>query len=129
VPLIITLFYIGFGGFLGSVLRYLLKELLQTVGGGFPLGTLIVNILGSFLLGFLVSIMENKYFLTEDIRLFLKVGLLGGFTTMSTFSYDSYRMIEKKDFGLFLMNVGGTITLTLLAVFFGIKLGFTLMSR
>ena len=98
MPLIITLFYVGCGGFLGSILRYLLKEWVQTVGGGFPLGTFVVNVLGSFLLGLLVSIMEYKYILTEDAGLFLKVGLLGGFTTMSTFSYDSYRLIEKKDF-------------------------------
>ncbi len=129
MPSIVTLVYVGVGGFIGSILRYLVKEWVQVVGGGYPLGTLVVNVLGSFFLGIVVSAMEYKEIFTEDTRLFLTIGLLGGFTTMSTFSYDSYRLIERKEFALFLMNVGGTIILTLLAVFLGIKLGLTLLNK
>ncbi len=129
MPSIVTLFYIGVGGFIGSVLRYLIKIWVQEIGGSFPLGTLVVNVTGSFFLGLIVSVMEYKEVLTEDTRLFLTIGLLGGFTTMSTFSYDSYRLLERKDLALFCMNVGGTIVLTLLAVFLGIKLGLILLNK
>jgi len=129
VPSIVTLLYVGVGGFIGSILRYLIKIWVQGVGATFPIGTLVVNIIGSFCLGFIVSVMEYKEVLSEDTRLFLTVGLLGGFTTMSTFSYDSYRLLERKDLALFFMNVGGTIILTLLAVFLGIKLGLIFLNK
>ncbi len=129
MPSIVTLLYVGVGGFIGSILRYLIKVWTQEFGGSFPLGTLVVNILGSFFLGLIVSGMEYKEVLTEDTRLFLTVGLLGGFTTMSTFSYDSYRLLERKDLAFFFMNVGGTVVLTLLSVFIGIKLGLILLNK
>jgi fluoride exporter len=129
VPSIVTLLYVGVGGFIGSVLRYLLKIWVQGGGTAFPIGTLVVNIIGSFCLGLFVSVMEYKEFLSEDTRLFLTVGLLGGFTTMSTFSYDSYRLLERKGLALFFMNVGGTIILTLLAVFLGIKIGLIFFNK
>jgi CrcB protein len=124
----VTLLYIGVGGFFGSVLRYLIKEWIQA-GAAFPFGTLIVNVLGSFLFGFVVSFLEYKEIFTEDVRVFVTIGLLGGFTTMSTFSYDSYRLIERKDYFLSAMNIGGTIILTLLAVFLGIKLGLAVLNK
>ena len=129
MPSIVTLVYIGFGGFIGSILRYLIKIWVQGGSSAFPIGTLVVNIIGSFCLGFIISVMEYKEVLNEDTRLFLTVGLLGGFTTMSTFSYDSYRLLERKDLALFFINIGGTIILTLLAVFLGIKVGLIYLNK
>ncbi len=129
MPSIVTLLYVGVGGFVGSVLRYLVKVWIEGFGTAFPLGTLVVNVIGSFCLGFIISVMEYKEILSEDARLFLTIGLLGGFTTMSTFSYDSYRLLERKDLALFFMNVGGTIILTLLAVFLGIRLGLIFLNK
>ena len=129
MPSIVTLLYVGIGGFIGSALRYLVKVCIQEIGGSFPIGTLVVNIAGSFFLGFILSLADYKVFLTENVRLFLTIGLLGGFTTMSAFSYDSYRILEKKDLTLFFLNVGGTIVLTLLAIFLGIKLGLVFLNK
>lgn len=84
----ITILYVGAGGFLGSVLRYLIGEYLQGKGtGGFPIGTLSVNIIGCFIIG-LVYALASKGQVGTDWKLFLATGLCGGFTTFSAFSND-----------------------------------------
>lgn len=82
---------VGVGGFLGSVSRYLfgglIQEMLQTYR--FPYGTLSVNVIGCFLIGLLYGLGETKGLLTPEVRLLLGTGFLGGFTTFSTFGYDT----------------------------------------
>jgi CrcB protein len=84
------------GGALGSVARYLVG-----VGSGklfgtdFPWGTLIINVTGSFLIGSFVGLFAAKWDLSQAMRIFLTVGICGGFTTFSTFSLDSYYLIER----------------------------------
>jgi CrcB protein len=82
------LFYIGAGSFLGGIARFGLSKFVQELSGDrFPVGTLSVNILGSFFIGLMFALAEQRTVHTE-LRLFLTTGLLGGFTTFSTFSYE-----------------------------------------
>ena len=93
------LFYIGLFGGLGCVARYLVSgRTYQLVGRNLPYGTLLVNIVGSFLLGLLVASGLRGEFLTPEIRIGIAVGFMGGFTTFSTFSYETLRLLENGSF-------------------------------
>ena len=84
------LLYIGFGGFLGSISRYLVSGLTHKIfeNTNFPIGTLAVNIIGCLLIGFLGGLAERNQIFSPEFRLLLFVGFLGGFTTFSTFGYE-----------------------------------------
>jgi len=86
----------------------------------FPLGTFLINILGSFIIGVVFALSERGNFLTPETRLFLTVGLCGGFTTFSTFSYDNFNMISEKLWQYLVLNVGGSIFFGILAVYLGV---------
>lgn len=113
------LLLIGLGGFFGAVLRYLISGWIQNGFLSFPLGTLGVNFIGSFFLSLVMYLSEYKGLFNEETRIFLTIGLLGAFTTMSTFSYESFRLLEQKETLLLSLNVLGTIILTFLAVYLG----------
>ncbi|HDL02003.1 MAG TPA: fluoride efflux transporter CrcB [candidate division Zixibacteria bacterium] len=110
---------VGIGGFLGAVFRYLISGWIQDGLVTFPLGTLGVNFLGTFLLSLIMYLSEYKGLFTEETRIFLTIGLLGAFTTMSTFSYESFKLLEQKETFLLSLNVIGTIILTFFAVYLG----------
>lgn len=113
------LLLIGIGGFIGAVLRYLMSGWIQNGLITFPLGTLGVNFIGSFFLSLVMYLSEYKGVFNEETRIFLTLGLLGAFTTMSTFSYESFKLLEQKETFLLSMNIIGTIALTFLAVYLG----------
>ena len=110
---------VGLGGFVGALLRYWISGWIQGSGLAFPWGTLGVNFIGSFFLSLLMYLSEMRGMFDEQTRIFLSIGLLGAFTTMSTFSYETFRMIEQKEILLVGLNITGTIVLTLLAVYLG----------
>jgi CrcB protein len=110
---------VGIGGFIGAILRYWISGWIQSSGLAFPWGTLGVNFIGSFFLSLLMYLSEFRGMFNEEARIFLSIGLLGAFTTMSTFSYETFRLIEQKEIVLVGLNVTGTILLTLLAVYLG----------
>jgi fluoride exporter len=84
------------GGALGSVARYLVGvEAGKLFGTEFPWGTLIINVTGSFLIGAFVGLFTTKWDLSQAMRIFLTVGICGGFTTFSTFSLDGFYLIER----------------------------------
>jgi len=88
------------GGAIGAAARYHLGRLVFLLGGmGFPYGTLLVNVSGGYLMGILVAVLARSDFIDEPWRLLLGVGLLGGFTTFSTFSLEVYNMIERSEWG------------------------------
>lgn len=92
------LWYVALGGAAGSVLRLLLSEFVQGHGGGdFPLGTLIINVTGSLLLGFLLRYALDTTAITPEWRALLTTGFCGGYTTFSTFSYETVALIENGD--------------------------------
>ncbi len=110
---------IGLGGFIGALLRYWISGWIQGSGLAFPWGTLGVNFIGSFFLSLLMYLSEIRGMFDEETRIFLSIGLLGAFTTMSTFSYETFRMIEQKEILLVGLNITGTVVLTLLAIYLG----------
>ena len=115
------LLYIGIGGFIGAVFRYQLSGLVhQYIGTHFPSGTLVVNITGCFLLGFLLTIVEGKFIVSPQLRLLLAVGLLGAFTTFSTFSFETLSLLQDKLYLKALINILLSVFLGLVAVWIGI---------
>jgi CrcB protein len=118
--MILKMIYIGLGGFAGAILRYYLGELVQErFGGSFPLGILLVNIAGCFAIGFLGEIAESTQVLSGNIRQMIFVGLIGSFTTFSTFSKDTFVLIADGKFSYALLNVGLSVILGLFAVWGG----------
>jgi len=113
---------IGFGGFAGSVARYYVSRLNLTYEIlAIPVGTLTVNILGSFLIGFLTGIAEKSPIMSADLRLLLMVGLCGGFTTFSSFTNENLMLMHNGQFLSILLYTG----LSLLLGFSAVYLGFT----
>ncbi len=116
---LMILLWIGLGGFIGAILRYWVSGWIQAGAVTFPLGTLGVNFIGSFILSLVMFLSEFKGFFNEETRIFLTIGLLGSFTTMSTFSYESFKLLEQQEHMLFSANIIGSVVLTLLAVYLG----------
>ena len=111
------------GGGIGSICRYVATTLIGSIGGTvFPFGTLFVNLLGSFLMGFLMFFFLDEHFtLPETLRLFLAVGFLGGFTTFSSFSMESLLLLRGDSFFYAFSNLAGNMLLGLLAVWLGMQ--------
>ena len=119
--MIYKILFVGAGGFIGSVLRYVLSGLVNRLemAGSFPLGTLVVNVAGCLVIGFLYGVAESRDMIGANMRLFALVGLLGGFTTFSTFGYESYSLARDALRLAAVANVALHITLGLLAVWLG----------
>ena len=116
------LLFVAFGGALGALARYLLGQWVQNPGNAFPVGTLLVNILGSLGIGILYVLIVEKMVLHSDWRSVLMVGFLGAFTTFSTFSLESIHLLEKGHITLALSYVLSSVVLCLLAVWIAIVL-------
>ena len=111
---------IGFGGFAGSVARYFVSRLNNSVEWlSIPVGTLMVNVIGSFLIGFLVGISEKSPILTVELRMFLMVGLCGGFTTFSSFTGENLMLMRNGQFLALFLYTGLSILLGFTAVYLG----------
>ena len=108
---------IGIDSFIGGILRYWISGWVQCGALTFPLGTLSVNFIGSLVLSLIMYLSEHAGFFSEEIRIFWAIGLLGSFTTMSAFSYESFRLLEQNENMLFGLNVAGTVILSLAAVY------------
>ncbi len=120
------LFWIALGGAAGTLARYGLSNWChQTLGLGFPYGTLAVNVAGSFLLGVVLQVGLTTGQLSPTLRLALGTGVMGGFTTYSTFNYETLKLLEERSYGVALLNV----TVTLLGCLVAGVLGITLARR
>jgi CrcB protein len=109
------------GGALGSVARYLVGiASTKAFGLAFPWGTLIVNIAGSFLIGAFVELFALKADLPQEVRVFLTVGICGGFTTFSTFSLDAYVLMERGEWMPAVAYVIGSVLLSVLGLVAGL---------
>jgi fluoride exporter len=116
-----TIMIVGFGGFIGSISRYLGQLAAGKIfPPTFPMGTFLVNILGCFLIGVVFAMSEKGNLLPAEMRLFLAVGFCGGFTTFSTFASDNLMLLKDNSIGLLLLNVFGSVVLGILAVYLGI---------
>jgi len=110
---------VGVGGFFGAIFRYWISGWIQSGFVTFPAGTLAVNFLGSFLLALLIYASEHRGLCGEETRVFLSIGVLGSFTTMSTFSYESMELLEKSKHMMFGLNLVGTVFLCILGILLG----------
>ncbi len=123
------LWYIAFGSALGGVARYLLGGLIQRESAStFPLGTLIVNVTGSFLLGLLYRYAVDSAAITPEIRGMLTIGICGGYTTFSTFSYETVRLLEDGEYPRAMAYVGLSVVLSIGGALLGIAAGRELMA-
>ena len=111
------------GAGIGGALRHGVNvAATRQFGLGFPFGTLIVNVVGSFAMGLLAGYFAFRPGITQHMRLFLTTGILGGFTTFSAFSLDTALLVERHSYGLAAGYVVGSITAGLSALFFGLAL-------
>jgi len=112
---------IGCGGFIGAILRYLLSGLAQNLSGSirFPFGTLAVNVAGCLFIGLLVYLTETRSVLSASARMFVFVGLLGSFTTFSTFGNETWELLRDSKTTLALINAGAQLVFGLAAVWLG----------
>jgi CrcB protein len=115
------IFLVGMGGFVGSVLRYLLSGWIHKIldNPWFPYGTLGVNVLGCFLIGFLAGLAEIRGLFTSETRLFMFIGLLGGFTTFSSFAFETFALARNVQTSAALMNIALQLALGLVGVWVG----------
>lgn len=118
-----SLLYVAFGGAIGASLRYVLGlAAVRAFGPDYPYGTMAANVLGGFLMGMLAGWLAFKVSGGENLKLFLGVGLLGGFTTFSAFSLDAMTMLEKKAYGPFIGYTVGSVVLSIGALMMGLML-------
>ena len=109
------------GGGLGSVARFLVTVLVQQRAAlDFPAATFIINVTGSFLIGFLTQIGVDTAMLSPEARLFLTTGFCGGFTTFSTFSYETMQLLEDDRYGTATAYIAGSVLVSLVACMLGI---------
>ena len=118
-----TLLIVGTGGFIGSVMRYLVQVFVEKgLSTTFPWGTFVANIAGSFIIGIVFAFAEKGNLMSAEWRIFLAVGICGGFTTFSSFAYNNLTMITEHSIGQLLWNLGGSLFFGILAVYLGIIL-------
>lgn len=112
---------VGLGGFLGTILRFVMNQLIYKGLGAplYPYGTLAINVLGCFLIGMLGCLAETRVSMTPSLRLFFQIGILGGFTTFSTFGYETFALIRDGQFVLGIGNIILQVLLGLAAVWLG----------
>ena len=116
------------GSALGGGARYLISlGMLRWLGAGFPYGTLTVNVVGSFLIGLVMQIGLTTTVLSPNTRLFLTTGILGGFTTYSTFNYETLALMLDAEWRLAAVNLTVTALVCLLAGFAGLAAGRALV--
>jgi CrcB protein len=116
----LKLLFIGFGGFLGAVARYGLSGLTHRwYQGSFPLGTLFVNLIGCFLIGLIMALVRDQGMFSPVVRSALTIGLLGAFTTYSSFAYETLALLSDQQYGLAIFNTLAQLVLGLAAVWMG----------
>jgi len=115
-----SILIVGLGGFIGTVARYLISRYFQlNLTSVFPWGTFIVNIVGCLLIGLIYGISEKGDLMSPEVRLFLTVGICGGFTTFSTFSNDAFILLRQDEWIRFAFYTSLSFFLGLLAVYAG----------
>lgn len=115
------LLIIGAGGFFGAIARYLVGLFIQShVRGPFPWGTFVINVTGSFVLGFIGTLLANRYLISPNWRYFVTIGFIGAYTTFSTFEYETANLGSSWQA---MLNLLGSVVVGYIAVWLGIRLG------
>jgi len=112
---------VGCGGFIGSIARYLVGGAVHRAVGGpvFPYGTAFINVTGCLLIGLLAGLDEARGILSPETRVFLLIGVLGGYTTFSTFGYETWQLLRDGE----MLAGGGNVALQIVAGLFGVWAG------
>ena len=118
---LINILAVGIGGFIGSISRYLISGWIQQISYSsvFPWGTFFVNILGCLIIGIIGGLSDNFGFFSSTARLLIMIGILGGFTTFSTFGYESFHLIRNKEIFTVFIYMVSHFTLGILAAGIG----------
>lgn len=120
----LQLLAIGVGGALGSMARFWVSnQMYHWLGRDFAWGTLVVNVVGSFVIGLLMILMIDKFQASIEMRSFMIVGFLGAFTTFSTFSFETYLYLQSGEINKALFNIGASVIVCIFAVWLGILAG------
>ena len=109
--------YVGIGGFIGAVLRYAISS--KMISSAIPWGTLLVNVIGGFLIGLIMQMCLTTDYISPNMKLFLTTGVLGGLTTFSTFSYETIGLFNSGDFKNGILNICLNLFLCLGGVLLG----------
>jgi CrcB protein len=119
-----TILLVGIGGFLGANTRYLLDQWVTNRWPMFfPWGTFIINLSGSFILGFFMAFAEQRPWVSRETRLLFAVGFVGAYTTFSTYAYESLRLAQDGQMALAALYITASVMLGLIAIFAGFALG------
>lgn len=118
---VLNILFVGLGGALGSIARYLVSTWVQTATKSinFPFGTLTVNLVGCFVIGFLAQLAEARGVFTSESRAFVFIGILGGFTTFSSFGNETLNLARGGEIWNALANIGLNVVIGLFAVWLG----------
>lgn len=123
------IWYVAIGSALGGIARFWLGGFIQQrVGPSFPLGTLIVNITGSFVLGVLMRYSLQSEMVSPEMRTMLTTGFCGGYTTFSTFTYETAMLVEDGEYGRASLYVGASVAIALIGMFLGFALANQLIA-
>ena len=115
---------VGIGGFFGAIARRVVDVVVtERAGVAFPLGTLVINVSGSFVVGLLFAWMLERDVLPMSLRAPLMIGFLGAYTTFSTWMLESWRLVEDGAWGLAVLNLAGSVAIGLIAVVAGLAVG------
>ncbi len=121
-------FIIGLGGAIGTLLRYIMGGLDYRFSGGvLPISTLVVNVTGSLVIGFLWGAFD-RFVVSPNVRLFIFIGILGGYTTFSTFSLETFNLMKDGEYRIAVINAILSVVLSLIAVFAGYIASKTLLN-
>ena len=114
-----SILLVGAGSCIGGIVRYLLLLAIKSPGNGFPLGVLLVNLIGCLLIGIIYGVISRIPGDNSDVLLLLTTGVCGGFTTFSTFANDSIRLLQEHNWTSFGLYIGASVILGLLCVMAG----------
>ena len=115
----LQILYIGLGGFFGAISRFLIAKYTTNLFGTFPVGTLLVNVTGSFVLALISYLIIFGKNVPPDFRSFTTIGFIGAYTTMSTFSFETMRFLDQGEYGYFFLNMFLNLSLCLIAIALG----------
>lgn len=119
-----SMLLVAAGGAVGSVFRYLVGLwAIRAFGPAFPLGTLAINVVGSFVIGLLVELIARRFGGSSEMRLLLVTGLCGGFTTFSSFSLEFVALVERGAMPLAIAYLAASVIVSIAATFFGLYVG------
>jgi fluoride exporter len=122
-----AMLWVGLGGFVGANARYLLGGWVASrFGAMFPYGTYVINVSGSFILGFFLAFAEDRAWVAPSLRLLFAVGFVGAYTTFSTFEYESIRLLQERELLLAGLYLIGSVLTGGIAVVLGMALGSSL---